>query len=654
MNRIRGLAEISAVFCLVLFCVAESSLRAQTTVNATWNDGRGSWTTASDWNCPSSGIHCIPNNTSGKSYDAFFNNPFANLTLDGASSPRGITINALSFSGSLQVENGASLHVLGEVTGNTFENLSIANGGSVTVGGNMASYSLNVGIFGTRASGGGALLVDGNFVNDSTMFVESSTVTVGGTFAGPGHVYIDGGSGGAPGLLKVAGAAPSTLTGIFYLNLNTGKVGVAAVEYGSGQITQIGSGTTQGCCAAGSGAVTLFGSDAYMEVGATGSDTALSSLETIASNGSLDLLDGTSLTTTGILTNNGSLQDLGGTMTVRGNLINGQGYGIDLGTEYHQYPASLNVSGDLTNSGLIGVSYVGGPPSGPTTLTVGGNFTNSGLFGVQGRTSTATIIGQTDNSGTIILLGPMTANEFINTNAGSLYVGNTDVWYPGYIGSLTANDFKNAGLVDIQVPGRGASISLTVNSGGAYTQTAGTTDVDGTLMAPTVDMTGGELSGSGKVVGNVVNSGNVAPGDRNVSVSATTLTIDGNYTQQADGRLVIDISGTTGFDAVLDVTGTASLDGTAVFDFLDYTPGPNTDFTFLKAGSVIGDFTSFDFIGIKCPTCTFNLSTLSLDTGSMAPSTVPEPAPLVLLATGLLGLAWLARRKPLSVDRDSR
>jgi hypothetical protein len=110
------------------------------------------------------------------------------------------------------------------------------------------------------------------------------------------------------------------------------------------------------------------------------------------------------------------------------------------------------------------------------------------------------------------------------------------------------------------------------------------------------------------------------------------------------GTLVIDISSAKDC-SILGVTGKASLDGIVEFNFLNgYVPGANTDFGFLKAGSAMGDFTGLHFINLNCPTCAFDLNTLSLDTGSNVP-TSPEPGTLVVLGTGLLGLAWLLRRR---------
>lgn len=343
-----------------------------------------------------------------------------------------------------------------------------------------------------------------------------------------------------------------------------------------------------------------MGPNALMELSsAPGSNGALTGLQTIGSYGYLDL-GGVSLHTSGALTNNGTLVSSGAVGD------------------------TLSLGGALTNSGFIlfdnRVSGV------ELKLNVDGDLTNVGFGSIELDLTQGSVTGNVSNAGTLI------------------------VGVFGASASLTANNFSNSGSVYVAPQAaNAASASLAVNG---YRQTAGSTAVDGTLMAPTVDIAGGKRLGRGIVTGNLVNGAIVAPSTAavpNVFPSPytipATLTINGDYTQNADGTLVIDIASATDF-SILDVSGKVSLDGTADFDFLNgYIPAPNTDFAFLKAGSVAGDFTTLEFTNLYgCTTCTFNLATLSLDMGSQAPSTTPEPGTLVLFATGLLGLGCLLRK----------
>ena len=67
----------------------------------------------------------------------------------------------------------------------------------------------------------------------------------------------------------------------------------------------------------------------------------------------------------------------------------------------------------------------------------------------------------------------------------------------------------------------------------------------------------GFFQGTGVVNGNVINSGTVSPGN-----SPGTLTVNGNYTQNADGTLRIEVAGRSpGQFDLLTVSGHASLAG---------------------------------------------------------------------------------------------
>jgi hypothetical protein len=311
-------------------------------------------------------------------------------------------------------------------------------------------------------------------------------------------------------------------------------------------------------------------------------------------------------------------------------------------------PTAFELQGDFSSliSGSNGIIYdpsqmlpyphntLPGFEVGPGTFVpVGGNASIAGV------TST----GNTDFPVSVTVDGSGSA-----FNVGNALTINA----PGTL-SLT-----NGGAVGVGVLGVGAETGAVLNSGtvlidstssltvccstyggGTYTQTAGLTKVYGTLTADGgVYINGGTLGGGGTVIGNITNSGGtVDPGD------PTTLTIKGNYTQNSTGVLVIDIASATDFTK-LDVTGTGTLDGTLDINFDGYVPPANTDFAFLQAGGVAGDFTGLDVTGITCPTCGFDLSTLSFDT-TLPPSATPEPASFVLLGTALLGVGPLLRKR---------
>jgi hypothetical protein len=701
MDEPKGFPNVLAlaVVCLVGFGWMVSPVRAQTTVNANWTDQGGDWTGASSWSC-----NCVPNNNSATEFNVAI--PEGSVLLGSNSIPKSVTINTLSTGTSegvafLHIESGATLSVTGSL------------------------YVASTGVLGIddegENPGGSALHVGGNLVDNSRyddslqigfgygqMTTLPSTVTVAGTFSGTASLSMSGGGvAGAQALLNVGGAAPSTLAAHFFLE---GDTGGAAVEYGSGGITQIGDGSVA--------ALVLYGPNAYMELSsAPGSNSALAGLKTIASNAYLWLNAGASVTTTGPLTNTGdvalNLTNFGGAVSpvtvlnvggaapstlvgdyelygsTNGAALEYAGGGItqigDRSTSGGQLTitgpnayvelssatgsnsaltplktiasngqlnlddgALVNTTGTLTNDGNIDVNA---PTTGdavvyqrPSTLSLGGDLTNGGsvTLGQEHGSAVLTVKGNLTNTpgGHLELDGAQLSVSGGVNNSGTITVSPSTLGPSG----VESSSFINSGTLTVGAAGASENASsLTVGSGGTYTQTAGSTRVSGTLMAPSVNITGGKLFGRGTIDGNVVNSGTVSAEDLSAPTLDTTLTINGNYTQSANGTLVVDLNCCA--LSSLDVTGKASLDGTVDFDFLG-VPGPNTDFAgFLKAGSVTGDFTAVNIVGINCPTCRFDPSTLSLDTGSAQPTPSPELGSLILFGTGLLGLVFLLRRE---------
>lgn len=157
-------------------------------------------------------------------------------------------------------------------------------------------------------------------------------------------------------------------------------------------------------------------------------------------------------------------------------------------------------------------------------------------------------------------------------------------------GTLTLNPGTSSYAQQITVSGgtldvRGdySQAPLTVQSGA----TAILGDA-GKVAGVTVD-SGGTLSGTGSVVGNLANAGTVKPGS-----SIGTLNVSGNYTQGSGGKLSIEVASPAKND-ILAVTGAASLGGTLETSWTGgATPAIGTTFgTILTAASgVTGTFSN--------------------------------------------------------------
>ena len=95
------------------------------------------------------------------------------------------------------------------------------------------------------------------------------------------------------------------------------------------------------------------------------------------------------------------------------------------------------------------------------------------------------------------------------------------------------------------------------------------------------------LTGSGIIAGNLSNGGLVSPGS-----SPGTITVQGNYSQAATGRLLMELASATDYDRLV-VGGTASLAGSLTVSLLDgFMPVGSATFDLLTASSVTGQFTS--------------------------------------------------------------
>jgi hypothetical protein len=173
-----------------------------------------------------------------------------------------------------------------------------------------------------------------------------------------------------------------------------------------------------------------------------------------------------------------------------------------------------------------------------------------------------------------------------------------------------------------------------VKSGG------GTLHINNTVVTGGGSVIGasGSITGSGMVVGDLENiEGTVAPGN-----SPGTLTVTGDFIQQAGGTLQLEIGGITAGTThdVLAVGGTLSVAGALEVIFTGgYTPAAGDQFEVLDFSQLEGKFTlDLPELGAGLAWDTAGL----YSTGQLSVA-IPEPATLLL---ALLALAAVPRRVP--------
>lgn len=162
-------------------------------------------------------------------------------------------------------------------------------------------------------------------------------------------------------------------------------------------------------------------------------------------------------------------------------------------------------------------------------------------------------------------------------NFGSLHIENAGGAFKGVF-------VNTQGTVEV------SGGQLEVSSGARYTQSVGTTRLDGAEVQANggIYLDGGRLEGTGVITGTLYNSAAVHPG-----LPTGTLRVVGNYVQSEFSTLFIEIAGETAdteYDR-LAITGKATQDGILDVSLLGgFVPEVNASFTVLTFGSRTGDF----------------------------------------------------------------
>ncbi len=211
----------------------------------------------------------------------------------------------------------------------------------------------------------------------------------------------------------------------------------------------------------------------------------------------------------------GSLHIAGSSFTTAGGFNNAGTFSVD-----GYYGTTLfRIRGSFTNNNVIRVNAFAGGNDATLQVDTTGALTNlSGttlaggiweLTAETGMNSRLLIPGGNiiTNAATILLDGPLAAILDTATGANKLAGLTTNA----AAGSFTitngrdfsiASNFSNAGTVTI-----GAGSTFSVTGGNTYSGSGSTVLAGGTLSAASVSVNGGQIKGSGSIVGNVTTSG---------------------------------------------------------------------------------------------------------------------------------------------------
>jgi hypothetical protein len=254
------------------------------------------------------------------------------------------------------------------------------------------------------------------------------------------------------------------------------------------------------------------------------------------------------------------------------------------------------------------------PVEPPRSIVLESMQTDTKLIGPYGASlispNGAALVG--NSGGTII---GNDGASLITNDGGSLITNDGGSLITNDGGSIISND--GASLITND----GGSIQSKSETDAAaaapagFVQTGGETDLGGLFVASDVTLEGGVLSGSGTISGDLINSGGyVSPGH-----SPGSISVNGNFTQQKDGTLIVEAAGSdpTQIDQI-HIGGTATLGGHLDVKLLDgFAPDPADTFGAIEAGTISGKFASVS--SNAAATTDSNGLLLSVDPGAPGP-----------------------------------
>jgi hypothetical protein len=350
-----------------------------------------------------------------------------------------------------------------------------------------------------------------------------------------------------------------------------------------------------------------------------------------------------------------------GTFTVNGGTFTDANSFTNTGTLAAGAKGLFNASGGLTNFNNTNGTLTGGS----YTLTTTGQiqFNNEGFANdIVTNNAKITLAGvDTTVSPIIDQTGANALANFATNGASGSLLLTTDRVFTN-TGSLT-----NAGIVNVEISSGTGQTELIVGGPGVYTQTGGTTTVDGVLSASGgINIQGGFLYGNaltttgteGTLIAPVdLTGGTLNPG--NALHALGTIDISGTYAESGAGILNIDLDGIvagTKYD-VLNVSGAAALGGTLDVALVSgFKPVVGDTWDILNYASATGSFS--DVILPTAPTgdtyvfnCGATDCTLTLEktAGAAAAGTVTGSPAKAVSRGSLAGASAAGTHEPTAI-----
>ena len=431
--------------------------------------------------------------------------------------------------------------------------------------------------FGGGVPGGAALIQMSNNIQNriyGTSAVERLDIQPGAVIAGSGQVGLNQLQINNAGTIRATSS-----TGITIDPNGAGLVNTGTLLANGGVLTLVPSvyNNAGGTIQALASDVVLFNCDitggqlvgslpGVIRAGVAGAGTVI---RDVTLNGTMRMPNDADVIIANTLANNGSLE-----MQSLGNATD-----IYLGTSLLLTGGGSIIMGNNIENRILDVT---GGQGGRTLTNQGNTIRGAGQIGL----NTISIVNQP--GGSIIAEGSAglqfdPGNNFTNQGVLRAATGNVTI-LPG--------TFSTSGIV-IADPAR--IIQLTA---GTWSQTGGNVIANGRIQVDSADyrLFTGTLSGTGRVAGNVNNTGGtIAPGS-----PSGTLTIEGSYTQGPDATFDFEVGSLvnpTLNDSLNVIGGSATLNGTLrIRRSPGFIPPPGSTFTVLTTGSNLrmGTFTIID------------------------------------------------------------